>query len=57
MEKYLKELKEFARQNGKLLNPEKPGAGGSLSDQIRNFFGNDSFFQDVIPTNDGKKDW
>lgn len=54
VKKYLEALKQFEKQNGKLLNPEK---WGGLSDQIRNFFGSDSFFQDVLPTNDGKKDW
>ena len=58
VEKYLEDLKQFAKQNGKLLNPEKPwNIGNSISDQIRNFFWNDSFFQDMIPNNDGKKDW
>lgn len=57
LENYTKELKSFEKQNGKLLNPDKPNGVGSISDQIRNFFGNDSFFQDVLPTNDGKKDW
>jgi hypothetical protein len=58
VEKYLEQLKQFAKQNGKLLNPEKPwDIGNSISDQIRNFFGSDSFFQDMIPSNDGRKDW
>lgn len=58
VEKYLEQLKQFSKQNGKLLNPEKPwDIGDSISDQIRNFFWNDSFFQDMIPNNDGKKDW
>ena len=55
---YLEQLKQFAKQNGKLLNPEKPwDIGNSISDQIRNFFWNDSFFQDMIPNDNGKKDW
>ncbi|EKD30359.1 MAG: hypothetical protein ACD_78C00078G0001, partial [uncultured bacterium (gcode 4)] len=57
VKKYLETLKQFEKQNGKLLNPEKWGEAGSLSNQIRNFFGYDSFFQDVLPSNDGKKDW
>lgn len=57
VKKYTEELKRFEKQNGKLLNPEKWGEAGSLSDQIRDFFGNDSFFQDVITNSDGKKDW
>jgi len=57
VQKYLEHLKQFEKQNGKFLNPEKPGEAGSISDQIRNFFGNDSFFQDILPTNDSKKDW
>ncbi len=54
---YLEGLKQFEAQNGKLLNPDKQAGVGSISDQIRNFFGNDSFFQDVLPTDEGKKDW
>lgn len=50
-------LKQFQKQNGKLLNPEKSGDAGGISDQIRSFFGSDSFFQDVLPSDDGKKDW
>lgn len=58
VKRYLEELKQFAKQNGKLLNPEKPwDIGSSISDQIRNFFWNDSFFQDMNPNNDGKRDW
>ena len=57
LKQYLEQLKKFEKQNGKLLNPEKPNQVGSISDQIRNFFGDNSFFQDVIPSNNGKKDW
>lgn len=57
IQKYLEQLKKFEKQNGKLLNPEKSNGVWSISDQIRNFFWEDSFFQDVMPTNDGKKDW
>ena len=54
---YLEELKKFGKDNGKLLNPEKSVGAGSVADQIRNFFGNDSFFQDVLPGNNSEKDW
>lgn len=57
VKKYLEGLKQFEKQNWKLLNPEKAGDIWSISDQIKNFFWSDSFFQDAIPSSDGKKDW
>lgn len=57
LKEYLEKLKKFEAQNGKLLNPEKRDGVWSISDQIRNFFWEDSFFQDMIPSPDGKKDW
>jgi hypothetical protein len=57
LKRYTDELKQFEKQNGKLLNPHKWDAIGSISEQIRQFFWSDSFFQDVLPDNGGKKDW
>lgn len=56
LEKYLKELKKFAQQNGKLLNPEKTDFGTNIAEQIQNFFWSDTLLQDIMSPNN-KKDW
>lgn len=57
LKKYMEQMNEFQKQNSRLLNPTKPSPKGGISEELRNFLGNDSLFEGTLNGDGGKKDW
>lgn len=57
LKKYIEQMNAFQKENSRLLNPTKLSPKGGISDELRNFLGDDSLFESTLNGSDGKKDW
>lgn len=57
VKKYMESISLFQKDNSWLFQPKEKKAPWDISQEFKNLFGNDSFFEEMIPKDERKKDW